>query len=55
MTGFSLSCAIGSITFVFAPHPWQARKMLKTPEMQLHNYGAKDMVHNNAINLVFAT
>jgi hypothetical protein len=54
--GFVLSlCVIGSITFVFAPHPWQARKMLETPEIQLQNYGAKDMVHNNVVPLVFAT
>jgi predicted phage tail protein len=35
----------GSITFVFAPQPSNARKTLKSPEMQLQNYGAKDMVH----------
>jgi hypothetical protein len=28
--------------------------MLQTSEMQLQNYGAKDMVHNNHIILVFA-
>jgi hypothetical protein len=29
--------------------------MLETPEIQLQNYGAKDMVHNNVVPLVFAT
>jgi hypothetical protein len=29
--------------------------MRETPKIQLQNYGAKDMVHNNAISLVFAT
>jgi hypothetical protein len=29
--------------------------MRETPQIQLQNYGAKDMVQNNAISLVFAT
>ena len=45
----------GSITFVFAPSAAQGTSMRKTPQIQLQNYGAKDMVHNNAISLVFAT
>jgi hypothetical protein len=54
--GFVLSpCVVGSITFVFAPDPWQARKMLQAPKIRLQNYGAKDMVHNNVVSLVFAT
>jgi hypothetical protein len=44
----------GSITFVFAPQPSNAWKMPKSLEMQLQNYGAKDMVHNKHLFLVFA-
>jgi hypothetical protein len=29
--------------------------MLETPKIQLQNYGAKDMVHNNVVASVFAT
>jgi len=29
--------------------------MLENTKNQLQNYGAKDMVHNNAIDMVFAT
>ena len=35
----------------FTPEP----KTPKLAKIQLQNYGAKDMVHNNAIALVFAT
>jgi hypothetical protein len=53
--GFALStCAIGSITFVFAPQLLRFTKMLETAKIQLQNYGAKDMVHNKHIVLVFA-
>jgi hypothetical protein len=51
----SLSRTIGSITFVFAPHPLHLSKNVETVKIQLQNYGAKDMVHNNAVLLVFAT
>jgi hypothetical protein len=46
---------MGSITFVFAPRPLRLPKILEIAKIQLQNYGAKDMVHNNAVLLVFAT
>ena len=46
---------MGSITFVFAPGPGATLKNPEMAKIQLQNYGAKDMVHNNSMFLVFAT
>jgi hypothetical protein len=54
-TGLVLSaCAMGSITFVFAPRPCHGEKMPETSQNQLQNYGAKYMVHNMLKMMVFA-
>jgi hypothetical protein len=54
-TGLVLSaCAMGSITFVFAPRPYQSEKTPETSHIQLQNYGAKDRVHNILMMMVFA-
>jgi hypothetical protein len=45
---------MGSITFVFAPCPYLGEKTPETSQIQLQNYGAKDMVHNILMMMVFA-
>jgi hypothetical protein len=44
----------GAITFVFAPRLYRTPKPSETRQKQLHNYGAKDMVHNRPMISVFA-
>jgi hypothetical protein len=41
-------------TFVFAPRGRATPKTLRRCQKQLHNYGAKDMVHNERLFVVCA-